>query len=106
MFFAGLFCFYFFPKRCLGGSAKIGVMAQTYSVRDICERYAVGEHTVLAWIKRGELKGIDVSRRLGGKPRWRITAEALAAFEQLRTPTPPMPPVKRNRRRADVVEFY
>jgi excisionase family DNA binding protein len=81
-------------------------MSQTYSVRDICDRYAVGEHTVLRWIRNGELKAIDVSRRLGGKPRWRITAEALAAFEQLRTPSPPPPPVKRNRRRADVVEFY
>jgi transposase len=81
-------------------------MSQTYSVRDICERYAVGEHTVLGWIKRGDISAIDVSRRLGGKPRWRITAEALAAFEQLRTPSPPPPPVKRNRRRADVVEFY
>lgn len=81
-------------------------MSQTYSIKNICERYAVGEHTVLGWIKRGELKAIDVSRRLGGKPRWRITAEALAAFEQLRTPSPPPQPVKRNRRRADVVEFY
>ena len=76
------------------------------SVKDICDRYGIGEHTVLGWIRNGELKAIDVSRHRGGKPRWRISAEALAAFEQLRTPTPPLPKTRRAKRSADVIEFY
>jgi transposase len=82
-------------------------MSSTLSVRDLCERYGVGEHTVLGWLRSGELRGFSVSRRPGSKkPRWRITQEALAAFEQLRTPTPPTPRARRRKRPADVIEFY
>ena len=83
-------------------------MSSTLTVRDVCERYGVTEHTVLGWIRAGELKAINVGRRLGaGKPRWRITPEALAAFEQLRTATPPPPPrTRRYRADSDVIEFY
>jgi transposase len=82
-------------------------MSSTLSVRDLCERYGVGEHTVLGWLRLGELRGFSVSRRPGSKkPRWRITQEALAAFEQLRTPTPPTPRARRRKRPADVIEFY
>jgi hypothetical protein len=79
----------------------------THSVKDVCERYVVGEHTVLEWIRSGELKAVNVSRRPGSKkPRWRIIQEALAAFEQLRTPNPPAPKTARRRRPAEVIEFY
>lgn len=79
---------------------------KTYGVKDLCERYGVGEHTVLGWIRRGELRAIDVSRKAGGRPKWRITAEALAAFEIARTPTPPAPTKRRKRRSSGVIEFY
>ncbi len=79
----------------------------TLSVRAVCERYGVSEHTVLGWIRSGELRAINVGRRLGAKkPRWRITAEALDAFEVLRTPTAPSPRARRRKRSADVIEFY
>ncbi len=77
-----------------------------YTVRDLCQRYGVGEHTVLAWIKSGELRTVNVGRRPGAKkPRWRITPEALEAFEDLRTPSPPSPRMRRPKRPADVIEF-
>ena len=82
-------------------------MSSTLSVGDLCERYAVSEHTVLGWIRSGELRAINVGRRLGSKkPRWRITQEALEAFEQLRTPTPPLPRTKRRKRAPEAVLFY
>jgi excisionase family DNA binding protein len=83
-------------------------MGKALSVQDVCERFGVGVHTVLGWIAAGELKAVNVGRRLGAKkPRWRITAEALEAFEHLRTPTPP-PAVSRRRRprSEDVIDFY
>ena len=87
-----------------GGAAE---MSNTLSVRDLCERYAVTEHTVLGWIRTGELRAINVGRRLGAKkPRWRVTEEALTAWEQRRTPTPPLPRAKRRKRPAEVIEFY
>jgi excisionase family DNA binding protein len=80
----------------------------TYSVRDLCERYGVGEHTVLAWIRSGELRAVNVGRSAATKkPRWRITQEALTKWEALRAPTPPLPRTRR-KKRADtgVIEFY
>jgi excisionase family DNA binding protein len=82
-------------------------MNSTFSVRDLCDRYGVSEHTVLGWIHSGELRAVNVGRRPGAKkPRWRIPNEALAAFEQLRTPTPPAPRTRLRKRPAEVIEFY
>lgn len=79
----------------------------TYSIKDICERYGVGERTVILWLKSGELKGINVGRTLGKKkPRWRITEQALADFERMRATTPPLPKIRRRRQPAEVIQFY
>jgi excisionase family DNA binding protein len=82
-------------------------MSSTLSVRDLCERYGVTEHTVLGWIRSGELRALNVGRKAGArKPRWRITQSALEEFEQRRTPTPLPPRARRRKRQADVIEFY
>ena len=82
-------------------------MSSTLSVRDVCDRYGVTEHTVLAWIRSGELRAIHVGRKAGAKkPRWRITEQSLLAFEVLRAPTPPQPRGPRRKRPDDVIEFY
>jgi hypothetical protein len=77
-----------------------------FTVQDIQRRYAVTTHTVLGWIRSGELKALNVGRRPGArKPRWRVSQEALNAFELLRTPTPPMPRMRRRRQSAETIEF-
>jgi transposase len=81
----------------------------THSVADLCERYGVDEHTVLGWIRSGELRAINVGRTPAGKrPRWRVTAEALAAFELAResgcNPTPQ--PKRRRKAESEVIKFY
>jgi excisionase family DNA binding protein len=83
-------------------------MSSTLSVREICNLYRVSEHTVLSWISSGELRAFSVGRKPGAKkPRWRITQEALAAFEALRTPTPPAPRTRRRKQSADgIIKFY
>lgn len=79
----------------------------TYSVKQISERYEAGEHTVLKWIQAGDLAAVNVARETGGKPRWRITPEALQAFELSRSAMPALPsPSRRRRSVSDVVEFY
>lgn len=79
---------------------------RAFTVRDLCERYGIGEHTVLGWIRSRELRAIDVSRNRRGKPRWRVTPEALEAFELIRTPSPPPPRKRRRKPPADLVEYY
>jgi excisionase family DNA binding protein len=82
-------------------------MTSTLSVQNVADRYGVSEHTVLVWIAHGELRAINVGRHQGArKPRWRITEDALAAFEQMRATTPPLPQLRRRKRPADVIEFY
>ena len=82
----------------------------TYSVNDVCERYGVGEHTVLGWIKSGELRAVNVGRTPGSKkPRWRITPEALAQFELSReSGAPPATTKEKRRKKSDpaVIQFY
>ncbi len=80
----------------------------TFGVKEVREMYGVGEHTVLRWIRAGELKAIDVSPKTGSRPKWRITQAALDAFEALRGTSAPAPPTTRRRKRKSdqVIEFY
>lgn len=78
----------------------------TYSVEDIRRRYSVSEGTVLTWIKNGELKAVDISRNPGGRPRWRITGNALIDFEKARTSGTPAPTPRKKRQPAGTIQFY
>ena len=71
----------------------------------VARRLGVKPERVIRWIKRGELKAINVS---DGKqrPRYRISAEALAEFERRRAVVPPPEPAKRRRRRDTKVTDY
>jgi hypothetical protein len=79
----------------------------SYSVKQIAERYGVNVTKVGQWIANGQLRGINIALRPGRRPRWRILAADLAAFEAARSATPPPPPMRR-RRRADpeVIQFF
>jgi transposase len=63
----------------------------TFSIKQLQERYGVGEHTVLGWIHSGLLRAIDISRVTSSRPKWRITPEDLEAFEMRRSHKPPEP---------------
>jgi len=79
----------------------------TFTVKDVCARYGVGEHTVLGWIRSGDLKAIHVGRKANAKKaRWRLSLAALQEFETARGSMPPAqraPP--RRRPPTNVTEF-
>ena len=78
----------------------------TLSVKQICNRFGVGEHTVLHWINSGQLRAQNVSRDPGGRLKWRVTEEALVAFESARSTSPAPAPSRRQRKaRGEVLEF-
>lgn len=85
---------------------------ETFGVKDLMKRYAVGEHTILGWIRDGHLKAINCGRILGKRPKWRITREALEAFEKLRSSPTAAPATSAIRHRkpksssTKVIEFY
>jgi transposase len=85
-----------------------GDVMATLSVKQLREHFGVGEGTILAWIRSGQLRAMDVARHQGGgRPKWRATESAVAAFEELRQISPTPDPVRRGRKSNDgVVEFY
>jgi len=83
------------------------MIERALTVQEIAERYGVDPHSVLAWIRSGELRALSVNRKPGArKPRWRVTPEALVSFELLRTHNPPPTPTRRRRRQPEVIAFY
>jgi hypothetical protein len=84
-------------------------MSDTLSVKATAQRYGVGIGTVLRWIATGQLKAVNVARSLSNKkPRWRILAGSLAAFESARTSgvTSGRGAKPRRKRAAEVIRFY
>jgi hypothetical protein len=76
-----------------------------YSVADLCRRWKVGADKIRAFLRRGELVGINVAANLSGKPQWRVTAASVEQFERRRSSTPsPKPP--RRRRQVSVIDYF
>lgn len=65
---------------------------------------------VLAWIRSGELEGVNCAEKRDGRPRWRISAEALEAFDRARSSRsallPPAASFRRRARRSECVTEY
>ena len=70
----------------------------------IARRYGVKPDKILAWIASGELAAINVAERPGGRPRWRISPEAIAAFERRRSSRPAASPTTK-RRKQDIPKY-
>ena len=68
-----------------------------YTTADVARRYRVSEDKVRAWIRLGELRAVNTSANLCGRPRWIVSAEALAAFEARRAGVQPAMPIRRRR---------
>ncbi len=83
--------------------------ATTFTPHEISQRYRVNINVVLDWLKTGELQGFSVTRTPDPKkPRWRISEDALAAFELRRTVGTTVVPASKRRRPASspVIDFF
>jgi hypothetical protein len=74
-------------------------------VADLCRRWKVGPDKIHRFLRRGELVGVNVASNLSARPQWRVTREAVAAFEKRRSSAPP-PKTPRRRRRQEAIDFY
>jgi hypothetical protein len=72
----------------------------------VARRYVIDVHRVLGWIKSGQLQAVNVGDG-AQRPRYRISEEALAEFEESRA-AGPEPRITRIRRRKNphVEEFF
>ena len=69
------------------------------TIREAAKLLGVGYDTVIAWVNWKEIEAINVSKRRGGRARWRIAPAELRRFLQSRTHfrKDPQPP-RRSRR--------
>ncbi len=72
----------------------------TYTPPELAKRWRVKPSKVLTWIRCGELDAIDVSSRPGiGRPRFRVSSEAVERFELGRAVKPKPKRRRQNRSR-------
>jgi hypothetical protein len=71
-----------------------------------CE-LGVDVHAILAWIKAGELRAVNLAANANGKrPRWKISPSDLEAFLARRASQAPTTPVRRRRKQEGVIKFF
>lgn len=77
----------------------------TYRPAAVAKMLTVKVDVVYQWIRAKQLTAIDVSERRGGRPRWRISEEALQEFLRSRQTVKPAQPARR-RKRATVTQYF
>jgi len=75
-----------------------------YTVADLCQRWRVGPDKIHGFLRRGELVGVNVATHLSARPQWRVSREAVEAFERRRSSAPPPKPPRR--RRMQMVDYF
>ena len=72
---------------------------------EIARRFGVDPAKVIGWIRRGELRAVNVGNG-SSRPRYRISPADLAAFEAGRAAGPPKITRVRRRQPQRVIEFF
>lgn len=75
------------------------------TTREVAIRLRVSEDKIRAWLRSGELQGINTSSSVLGRPRWVILSSSLAAFERRRASGPAPRPARRPKK-TGAVDFY
>lgn len=101
-------------NHALKGGDVVSSRVQTTARRvkltppEVARRYGVSRDKVLAWIRSGELRAVNVATTLGRRPRYVIDEADLAAFEARRSAgtTAPAGGKRRKRIPEGVIEFF
>lgn len=67
--------------------------------------WGVSADKIIGWILAGELRAIDASSKQGGRPRYLIDVDDIAAFERRRAAGPTPPPARQTPRRKPVKRY-
>jgi predicted site-specific integrase-resolvase len=65
------------------------------------KRLGIDPVKILGWIKKGELRAINIASNLTGRPRYRIPIDAILEFEALRSARPAVKVVRRKKKKQD-----
>jgi hypothetical protein len=72
---------------------------------ELAARWGIAPEKIIGWILAGELRAINGASKPGGKPRYLIDEDDIAAFERGRQVSQPLPRAKR-RNRTEIVRNF
>ena len=88
-------------------ASSIQSQPTVWSPPQLAARWKISPEKVIGWIRTGQLKAINLATDTNGRPRYRITAESVEAFENARCVQASPKPIRRKRRTtSDVIEFF
>ncbi len=89
-------------------AAMIDKDKQFFRPSEVADLLGIDRSKVVQFIKRGELRAIDISLTRSTRPRWRISRNDLESFLARRATSPPPKsrPKLRVRKTDDVIQFY
>jgi hypothetical protein len=87
--------------------ARVLSSGSAYTPPELAREWGVSPDKILGWIRSGELLATNVAASQGGRPRYRIDAEAIRSFQQRRSNHTPAPVRARPKRASpDVIQFF
>lgn len=72
---------------------------------EVAEELGIAVEKVHTWIRAGELEAVNIGTTTTGRPRWKISQDAIDAFLEARRQRRPVKPVRR-KKRAGMIAFY
>lgn len=75
---------------------------------ELAKRWGISPDKVLSWIRSGELRAMNAATRRGGRPRFLIDEQDIAAFEARRAVAASVAPKTRHRRgeETQITEYF
>lgn len=90
-------------------TAASALECQMFTPPQLAKRYGVTADKVVRWILAGELAALNLATTTIGRPRFKISPEAVEAFERRRavlSPPAGRSPCRRRKTQAGVKEFF
>ncbi len=81
-------------------------MSTMHSPADVAAALRVKIDRVYSLIAAGELTAVNIAQQRGGRPRWRISDEALAQFLRSRQSVKPSPATRKRRKPQGITQYF
>ena len=82
-----------------------GSDVRAFTVADLALRFTVKPHVILAFIKAGELRALNIAAPAAQRPHWRIMPADLADFEARKAASPDEPASSRRKKKQPATDM-
>ncbi len=81
-------------------------MLSTFNPQSLAKRWNTSAESVLNLIRTKKLRAFTLSPAGSKRPRWKVSADAVAEFEAGQTTTSVAKPQRRQKQPAGIIQFY